>query len=437
MKCYQTENNCDCLQKNLEIEESFNFNVITKNLEDEFEEIIKKNLPEFSGYISKIIKKNKNKKQNSENIFDFIKLLKLHLIKNSQQFIFYKLKLFKEIDFNNSFFISTLQRILKFCKSNPKKQSKIQTFINNVFPNIKNQTINKLISNLTQNQQNQLSNNIYTIIEQDFINYLNDFSLFDKNLSNEQFITNRLKNSNLSNTNIFSITKFIDNEYENLIEGKYCMKCYQTENNCDCLQKKTFEDEEDYTIDLEMNDDDASKCIVNHFEYDSTKVKGILIKRKPKIEENYEDPITNLINKRKYFTTNNSKENEKKKSNFVFKSNFNNNNLINSQNDNNVIENNFLFNSNNNINLIASNDSINNSLNNNNNNINNNDSINIGNSQEFVTNAQNRNNNIIDLKKLYHSDKNNKKVNQVIIRGDNNSNNSNSSNDKNNLKYFY
>ena len=159
--------------------------------------IIKKNLPEFSGYISKIIKKNKNKKQNSENIFDFIKLLKLHLIKNSQQFIFYKLKLFKEIDFNNSLFISTLQRILKFCKSNPKKQSKIQTFINNVFPNIKNQTINKLISNLTQNQQNQLSNNIYTIIEQDFINYLNDFSLFDKNLSNEQFITNRLKNSNL------------------------------------------------------------------------------------------------------------------------------------------------------------------------------------------------------------------------------------------------
>ena len=437
MKCYQNENICDCLQKNLEIEESFNFNVITNNLENEFEEIIKKNLIKFS-YISKIIiKRAKIIKKNDLNRFffisknfylkqinfDFIKLLKLHLIKNSQQFVFYKLKLFKEIDFNNSFFISTLQRILKFCKSNPKKQSKIQTFINNVFPNIKNQTINKLISNLSENQQKQLSNsNIYTSIEPDFIKYLNDFSLFDKNLSNEQFITIRLKNSNLTNTNIFSITKFIDNEYENLIEGKYCMKCYQNENICDCLQKKT-EDEEDYTIDLEMNDDDASKCIVNHFEYDSTKVKGILIKRKPKIEENYEDPITNLINKRKYFTTNNSKENEKKKSNFVFKSNFNNNNLENE----NVIENNFLFNSNNNINLIASNDSINNSLNNNNNIIINNDSI--GNSQEF-----NRNNNIIDLKKLYHSDKNNKKSNQVIIRGDNNSN---SSNDKNNLKYFY
>ena len=469
MKCYQSENICDCLQKNLEIEESFNFIVNTKNLEDEFEEIIKKDLPEFSGYISKIIikptkliKKNDLNhlffisktfyiKQNPEINIDFIKLLKLHLIKNSQQFVFYKLKLFKEIDFNNSFYILTLQRILKYCKSNPKKQSKVQTFINNVFPNINNKTINKLISNLTQEQQKQLSNsNIYTSIEQDFIKYLNDFSSFDKNLSNELFIINRLKNSYLTNTNIFSITKFIDNEYENLIEGKYCMKCYQSENICDCLQKKTIEDEEDYTIDLEMNDDDASKCIVNHFEYDSTKVKGILIKRKPKIEENYEDPITNLINKRKYFTTNNSKENEKKKSNFIFKSNFNNNsnNLINSQNENNnnnnIIENNFLFNSNNNINVIASNDSINNSLsnnninnnryNNNNINVNNSDSINIGNSQEFVTNAQNRNNNIIDLKKLYHSDKNNKKANQVIIRGDNNSN---GSSDKNNLKYFY
>jgi hypothetical protein len=371
--------------------------------------------------------------------------------------------LFKNFDFNNSFYITTLQRILKFTKSNPNNQSKVSIFINKVFPNLQNQTNNKLLSNLTPEQQKQLStSNIYTSIEPDFINYLNDFSLFDKNISNIQFISNRLKNSNLTNTNIFSITKFIDDEYNNLVNGNYCIKCYQNEKNCECLQKKTFEEEEDYTIDLEMNDDDASKCIVNHFEYDSTKVKGILIQRKPKIEENYEDPITNLINKRKYVTTNNSKENnkennnEKKKSTFVFKSNFNNNNnynnLSNSQNDNNFIDNNFLYNSNNNINnnfnnnnnLIVSNDSMNNSINNNNRYLNNNninynndDSINIGASQEFVANAQNRNNNISDLKKLFHSDKNNKKNNQVIIRGDNNSNNSNSSIDKNNLKYFY
>ena len=35
--------------------------------------------------------------------------------------------------------------------------------------------------------------------------------------------------------------------------------------------------------------------MINHFEYDSTKCKGVLIKRKPKIEESYEDPITNMI----------------------------------------------------------------------------------------------------------------------------------------------
>ena len=42
-------------------------------------------------------------------------------------------------------------------------------------------------------------------------------------------------------------------------------------------------------------DEFSSKTVVNHFEYDSTKCKGILIKRKPKMEEAYEDPITNMI----------------------------------------------------------------------------------------------------------------------------------------------
>ena len=43
------------------------------------------------------------------------------------------------------------------------------------------------------------------------------------------------------------------------------------------------------------NDEFTAKSLINHFEYDSTKVKGVLIKRKPKIEEAYEDPITHMI----------------------------------------------------------------------------------------------------------------------------------------------
>ena len=53
-------------------------------------------------------------------------------------------------------------------------------------------------------------------------------------------------------------------------------------------------EEEGFDVDI-PNDEFTAKSLINHFEYDSTKVKGVLIKRKPKIEEAYEDPITHMI----------------------------------------------------------------------------------------------------------------------------------------------
>jgi len=272
-------------------------------------------LPE-SNYISKIYKKKITIIQKQINFYSyftkniyrvipsipnlgFINLLNLYITKKTQESIFYRLKYNIFIPVHSSFYVQTLQRNLKFYLSNPKKGKKIINLLEKVFPDLqnnqKNITINKILSNLNPSQQKILQNsNIYSSIEQDFIDYLCLFSKYDKKLSNEHFIRERLKHSNLINTNIFSLTKFIDDEYDNLVNGKYCLKCYQKKENCHCTKKST-DDDDDY-IDMDFPSDEfSSKAIVNHFEYDSTKCKGILIKRKPKMEEAYEDPITNMI----------------------------------------------------------------------------------------------------------------------------------------------
>ena len=271
---------------------------------------------ESNGYISKIYKKNitiihKQTEFNyyfTKNIYriipsipnlGFINLLTLYITKKTKEIIFYRLKYNIFIPVHSTFYVQTLQRNLKFYLSNPPKGKKIKSLLEKVFPDLqnnqKNITINKLLSNLTPSQQKILQNsNIYSSIEQDFIDYLCLFSKYDKKLSNEHFIRERLKHSNLINTNIFSLTKFLDDEYDNLVNGKYCLKCYQKKENCHCTKKST-DDDDDY-IDMDFPSDEfSSKAIVNHFEYDSTKCKGILIKRKPKMEEAYEDPITNMI----------------------------------------------------------------------------------------------------------------------------------------------
>ena len=169
-----------------------------------------------------------------------------------------------------------------------------------IFPNLySRKSVNILIASLNkENEKHIINTNIYNSIEPDFINYICSFSKYDKHLSNSIFIEARLKNSKLLNTNIFNITRFIDDEYNNLINGKYCLKCYLDKNKCICNKKNEEEyyyDDED-GIDIDFDIDYYNK---NKFEYNRTKCKGTTINRKPKDEEVYEDPITNLILKNK------------------------------------------------------------------------------------------------------------------------------------------
>ena len=273
--------------------------------------VYKKKLNLRGNFVSKEFRIVYKKKKD----FSFINLLQIFATKNVQEYIFYYLKYGIDKKFSYPYYIKTLQRVLKFLKSSKVHNQneggeKIIKFFAKLFPNIFTQKPPILIlSSLNEEIENNLvKTNIYNAIEPDFVNYISNFSAYDKHLSNIKFMETRLKNTKLMSTNIFSITKFIDDEYNNLIYGKYCFKCFLDINTkCLCDKNKNKTNFEFYSNDDELDIEfDPFYFRKHNFEYDSIKWKDISVKRKPKSEEVYEDPITQLILRNKKSEKNNS-----------------------------------------------------------------------------------------------------------------------------------
>ena len=280
--------------------------------------IYKKQVNHVGNFMSKEFKVEIKKKKD----FSFVKLLFLFIIKNTQEYIFYLLKYKTEKTFLYPFYINSLNRVFKYLRSskndhdinnsslNPEDNNtgkKIKKLFLKTFPSLYIKNPSEILSSLNSEVQEILVNtNIYNSIEPDFINFINDFTKYDKHLSNSIFIETRLKNTKLTNTNIFSIIKFIDDEYSFLIHGKYCSNCFLDKNKCSCginqvknnknNTNEYYYSDKDNILDIEFDPYYFNK---NKEEYNSIKWKDISIKRKPKIEEVYEDPITHIIQRTK------------------------------------------------------------------------------------------------------------------------------------------
>ena len=360
--------------------------------------IYKKQVNNVGNFMSKEFKVEIKKKKD----FSFLKLLCLFITKNTQEYIFYLLKYNTEKTFLYPFYINTLNRILKYLRSSKNEFDIINSSLNQeenntgkkikklflkIFPSLYIKNPYQILSSLNSEIQEVLVNtNIYNSIEPDFINFINDFTKYDKLLSNNIFIETRLKNTKLINTNIFSIIKFIDNEYSFLIYGKYCSKCFLDKNKCSCEIKQNninnnnnnnnineyYYSDKDNILDIEFDPYYFNK---NKEEYYSTKWKDISIKRKPKIEEAYEDPITHIIQRTK----------EKQKLNRENKFNSLNNNTNDSFYGTNA-------NSSNNSKIL---NKIKNDLN---------------------DNSLNNSKNISKIKAIYHQNNNTKKENLILIK---------------------
>ena len=142
-----------------------------------------------------------------------------------------------------------------------------------------------------------------------------DFSEFDKNIKNEIFIKERIKKIKFNNGNIFSLVKLIDTEYNNLVKGLYCFKCYNNINLCNCkkgnnnnfskfsskndLNKVNDKSEDNSNLDdfdFISNDVSNEKRQINYFDYNKEENDdNILIKTKTNINDNQNEKLLDII----------------------------------------------------------------------------------------------------------------------------------------------
>ena len=320
----------------------------------------------FEGYISKINKQHIFKlypteqcyisKQfkfliKKENNYSFLSLLDFFIKKNIQEYVFPKLIPDKDIkeskrletnynldteknvveedvdnpdNFTYPKYYKNLRRIFNFYKTKKREDSPVaQKLYDEMIPDIKDsKSLNDLVTKLNDNPEN--SNNLIdnqiqdvpkkNIDNNDLIEEIGEFVKYDKNLSNSAFIKNKLRENPefKNNKNLFNIIKNVDDEYNNLINGKYCFKCGKEILKCKCddvnyIFKETEnayenekEEEEDDDLDFDLdNDEELDTKKINYFEYDTNKKKGLQMINKPRLEDYVTQPkkILQIFNK--------------------------------------------------------------------------------------------------------------------------------------------
>ena len=386
----------------------------------------------FEGYISKINKKyiyklyppekcyiskeSKFQIKNQPNInnepkeknFSFLSLLEFFIKKNIDEYVFPKLKINEineeinnnkpletnyridtnqnVIEENNSEtftypkYYKMLRRIFNFYKTQKREDKpEAKKIYDRLIPSMKDsKSLNDLINKLNDNPEETLK-----IIESlpnsdinndELIEEIGEFVKYEKNLSNSAFIKNKLKeNPNMKqNTTLFNMIKNVDDEYNNLINGKYCYKCgkeilkckcddinyifKETENGEESEKNKEIEGDDDDNFDFGMDDDDDEGITktkkINYFEYDTNKKKGLKMINKPRLEDYITQPkkVLQICNRNQLNEINNnlrnirldSKNSNLKLSNNEFNSennahqrNVTNSNFINTYNSNN------------------------------------------------------------------------------------------------------
>ena len=265
------------------------------------------------------INKKINYFHNKINYINFIQLINLFIIKNIQQYFFYKILHYTQINYNiltnkimnlynNThfifpFYIESLNRIFKYITKEKIQNKRIKKFLNYIFPSInKNKSFYYLLICLSfENKKKLLNTNLYNSKTEKniMIQFLDDFSKFDKNVSQKDFITDKINKTKFNNTNIFTLVKFIDVEYDKLNKNIYCQNCYQLQKLCCCFNQKYINNyfsntSGEYILERDLNEDTglkSGKIMINYFvdENDKDEIKrsynnkeSIYIKKKPK-----------------------------------------------------------------------------------------------------------------------------------------------------------
>ena len=225
--------------------------------------ILKKPPTESSNKISFFTKKTKIFISLPKN-WDFLLLYKQRLIKNVQEFTYVKLfdRQTPDLlppDSEETFYFNTLRRHLKITNDIPSQQEDIQTI----------ETVKSHLKSNKVHFEQELPKNVVAFINEEpekkvlmetelysqsqtlpMAKYINYCYKKEKNINNckVDMIENRLNRSALHNTNIFAITKFMDQLFKDAIKGRFCQECYCTSDedceNCNCHNVKILTTEE-------------------------------------------------------------------------------------------------------------------------------------------------------------------------------------------------
>ena len=229
---------------------------------------------------------------NRKNYINFLRLIYLFISKNTQEYVYYLF--FPKINTYNiknpnsiskfPSYVMILQRVLYYLQKEVYSCNRnILIFFFEIFQkqNIlgnKFKTFHQVIASISKENEDAL---IHTSLfnkfdeknQKEMIKFLCDFCKSDKMMHNDKFINERVNQTIFENTNIFTLIKFIDDEYNKLIQGDYCINCFQSIQQCTCNKYRNINEtiaKLDSSITLEMSDNFNinEPIIINSFEYD-------------------------------------------------------------------------------------------------------------------------------------------------------------------------
>ena len=242
---YNNKNSNDKISINEIKSNSSNYNTTQRS---EISQDTKNGNKEDQNAIKILFKKSIN---HNQKIFDLIQIIEQKISKNINQFVFYKIKNNKGEIINKNIFFSIIKRIINIY--NKINNSKEEMNTNNDF-------IKFIKENLSKNIDDFNKFNYLSFIPKNEENNLIETQLFPKNdkqlvdfictclkiehnfIINDDInniIQNRLMKESLKNNNIFTIIRYSDDLYDNIINKNICNNCFckkfeKCGNNCRC-----------------------------------------------------------------------------------------------------------------------------------------------------------------------------------------------------------
>ena len=179
---------------------------------------------------------NKNSINNKRQISDLIQNIIQKISKNINQYMFYKIKNAK-MNKNENIFFLIIKRIINIYNTISKNKNKneynefLKLISGNLSKNINElKKYNFLLFIPKKEEDNLIKTQLFISNDKILVNFISECLKIEYNLINNdninKLIQYRLKKEPLNDYNIFTIVRYIDMLYENIINNNICFKCF-------------------------------------------------------------------------------------------------------------------------------------------------------------------------------------------------------------------